>query len=129
MITCTKLLDKRTTAKLDSTSASAPHKMSGATSTTPSSSQKLSKFGAKSGFVIPKNKLLGSLVPIIRGAKKDGVTGVVNEESSKQIERKSRWGPDPTQDAFVRKAKVLALQVFSGILSKHSLLSFLARSC
>jgi len=110
------------TAKFDSKSASEPHKMSGATSTTPSSTQKLSKFGAKSGFVIPKNKLLGSLVPIIRGAKKDGVAGVVNEESSKQIERKSRWGPDPTQDAFVRKAKVLALQVFSGILSKHSLL-------
>ncbi|MCI53659.1 RNA-binding KH domain protein, partial [Trifolium medium] len=86
------------TAKFDWTSASEPHKMSGATSTTPSSSQKLSKFGAKSGFVIPKNKLLGSLVPILRGAKKDGVTGVINEESPKQIERKSRWGPDPTQD-------------------------------
>ncbi|AES71884.2 RNA-binding KH domain protein [Medicago truncatula] len=106
------------TAKFDLTSASEPHKMSGATSTTPSSNQKLSKFGAKSGFVIPKNKLLGSLVPIIRGAKKDGVTGVVNEESSKQIERKSRWGPDPTQDAFVRKAKVLALQIRVDQISK-----------
>ncbi|GAU28656.1 hypothetical protein TSUD_159380 [Trifolium subterraneum] len=98
------------TAKFDWTSASEPHKMSGATSTASSSNQKLSKFGAKSGFVIPKNKLLGSLVPILRGAKKDGVTGVINEESPKQIERKSRWGPDPTQDASVKRAKVLALQ-------------------
>jgi splicing factor 1 len=48
----------------------------------------------------------------LRGAKKDGVTGVINEESPKQIERKSRWGPDPTQDASVKRAKVLALQVF-----------------
>ncbi|WJX33308.1 hypothetical protein P8452_21525 [Trifolium repens] len=108
------------TAKFDWTSASEPHKMSGATSTTtPSSSQKLSKFGAKSGFVIPKNKLLGSLVPILRGAKKDGVTGVINEESPKQIERKSRWGPDPTQDASVKRAKVLALQIRVDQISKQ----------
>lgn len=114
------------TAKFDSMFASEPHKMSGATSTTPSSGgQKLSMFAAKSGFVIPKNKLLGSLVPIFRGAKKDGVTGVINEESSKQIERKSRWGPDPTQDASVRRAKVLALQVIPATLYNNSLLSFL----
>ncbi|XP_045811828.1 branchpoint-bridging protein isoform X1 [Trifolium pratense] len=107
------------TAKFDWTPASEPHKMSGATSTAPSSSQKLSKFGAKSGFVIPKNKLLGSLVPILRGAKKDGVTGVINEESPKQIERKSRWGPDPTQDASVKRAKVLALQIRVDQISKQ----------
>ncbi|XP_058787166.1 branchpoint-bridging protein-like [Vicia villosa] len=108
------------TAKFDSMFASEPHKMSGATSTTPpSGSQKLSMFAAKSGFVIPKNKLLGSLVPILRGAKKDGVTGGINEESSKQIERKSRWGPDPTQDASVRRAKVLALQIRVDQISKQ----------
>ncbi|KAG4376946.1 hypothetical protein GLYMA_18G001100v4 [Glycine max] len=90
-------------AEIDSTCAPEPHKMSG---------QKLSIFSAKSGFVIPKNKLSGSLVPIFRGAKKHGVTvGATNEESSKQIERKSKWGPDLTQDAAVRRGKVLALQV------------------
>ncbi|XP_004502217.1 uncharacterized protein [Cicer arietinum] len=93
--------------------------MSGATSTASNSGQKLSIFAAKSGFVIPKNKLSGSLVPIFRGAKKDGVTSVVNEEISKQIERKSRWGPDLTQDAFVRKAKVLALQIRVDQISKQ----------
>ncbi|CAI8597981.1 unnamed protein product [Vicia faba] len=94
--------------------------MSGPTSTTPTSgAQKLSMFAAKSGFVIPKNKLLGSLLPISRGAKKDGLTGLINEESSKQIERKSRWGPDPTQDASVRRAKVLALQIRVDQISKQ----------
>lgn len=113
------------TAKFDSMFASEPHKISGATSTTPTSGgQKPSMFAAKSGFVIPKNKLLGSLVPIFRGAKKDGVSGVINEENSKQIERKSRWGPDPTQDASVRRAKVLALQVIAGILYNNSPLFF-----
>ncbi|KAI5406482.1 hypothetical protein KIW84_052995 [Lathyrus oleraceus] len=108
------------TAKFDSMFASEPHKISGATSTTPTSGgQKLSMFAAKSGFVIPKNKLLGSLVPIFRGAKKDGVSGVINEENSKQIERKSRWGPDPTQDASVRRAKVLALQIRVDQISKQ----------
>ncbi|KAK6937032.1 hypothetical protein RJ641_034062 [Dillenia turbinata] len=33
----------------------------------PSTSTKILKFGAKSGFVIPKNQLSGSLVPIFRG--------------------------------------------------------------
>ncbi|XP_050879417.1 uncharacterized protein LOC127083204 isoform X3 [Lathyrus oleraceus] len=115
-----ELLDRRMTAKFDSMFASEPHKISGATSTTPTSGgQKLSMFAAKSGFVIPKNKLLGSLVPIFRGAKKDGVSGVINEENSKQIERKSRWGPDPTQDASVRRAKVLALQIRVDQISKQ----------
>lgn len=104
-------------AEIDSTCAPEPHKMSG---------QKLSIFSAKSGFVIPKNKLSGSLVPIFRGAKKHGVTvGATNEESSKQIERRSKWGPDLTQDAAVRRGKVLALQVFSGILSNNTPLTFI----
>ncbi|KAG4995638.1 hypothetical protein GLYMA_11G256000v4 [Glycine max] len=95
-------------AEIDSTYAPEPHKMSGATT----SGQKLSIFSAKSGFVIPKNKLSGSLVPIFRGAKQHGVTAAaINEESSKQIERRSKWGPDLTQDAAVRRGKVLALQI------------------
>lgn len=109
-------------AEIDSTYAPEPHKMSGATT----SGQKLSIFSAKSGFVIPKNKLSGSLVPIFRGAKQHGVTAAaINEESSKQIERKSKWGPDLTQDAAVRRGKVLALQVFSGILSNNTPLTFI----
>ncbi|CAJ1848705.1 unnamed protein product [Sphenostylis stenocarpa] len=98
-------------AEIDSTSAPEPHKLSGASSAATTSGQKLSIFAAKSGFVIPKNKLSGSLVPIFRGAKKHGVTGSINEESSKQIERRSKWGPDLTQDATVRRGKALALQI------------------
>ncbi|WVZ05197.1 hypothetical protein V8G54_018543 [Vigna mungo] len=98
-------------AEIDSTSAPELHKMSGTSSVTTPSGQKLSIFAAKSGFVIPKNKLSGSLVPIFRGAKKHGVTGVINEESSKQTERKSKWGHDLTQDATVRRGKALALQI------------------
>lgn len=97
--------------EIDSTSAPEPHKMSAPSSAASTSGQKLSIFAAKSGFVIPKNKLSGSLVPIFRGAKKLGVTGAINEESSKQIERRSKWGPDPTQDATVRRGKALALQI------------------
>lgn len=104
-------------AEFDPTSAPEPHKMSRASSAALTSGQKPSKFAAKSGFVIPKNKLSGSLVPVFRGAKKHGVTGgAVNEESSKQIERVTKWGPDLTQDASVKRAKAMALQVFSGIL-------------
>ncbi|KAK7379652.1 hypothetical protein VNO80_05116 [Phaseolus coccineus] len=98
-------------AEIDSTSAPEPHKMSGASSATTTSGQKLSIFASKSGFVIPKNKLSGSLVPIFRGATKHGITGAINEESSKQTERKSKWGPDLTQDATVRRGKALALQI------------------
>lgn len=112
-------------AKFDSTSAPEPQKMSGASSAAPTSGQKLSIFAAKSGFVIPKNKLSGSLVPIFRGAKKHGVTGAINEESSKQIERKTKWGPDLALDAAVMRGKALALQVTSGILSNNTPLSFL----
>jgi len=111
-------------AEIDSTSAPEPHKMSGTSSVTTTSGQKLSIFAAKSGFVIPKNKLSGSLVPIFRGAKKHGVTGAINEESSKQTERKSKWGPDLTQDATVRRGKALALQVFPGIFSNNTPLTF-----
>ncbi|XP_027335707.1 branchpoint-bridging protein isoform X2 [Abrus precatorius] len=105
------VLNKRMSTEFDSTSAPEPHKMSGASSAATTSGQKLSIFAAKSGFVIPKNKLSGSLVPIFRGAKKHGVPGVINEESSKQIDRRSKWGPDLTQDATVRRGKALALQI------------------
>ncbi|KAF3946723.1 hypothetical protein CMV_027041 [Castanea mollissima] len=85
--------------------------MSGTTasSVTPSSSQKVSKFAAKSGFVIPKNKLSGSLVPIFRVKKLEG-GDAADEESTKVVQRKTKWGPDLTQDAAVKRGRALAYQ-------------------
>ncbi|XP_059430259.1 uncharacterized protein LOC132163899 [Corylus avellana] len=101
-------------AKVDTTSAFEPHstKMSGSsTSSAPTtSSPKVSMFAAKSGFVIPKNKLSGSLIPIIRGGKKLGSGDAANEESTKLVQRKTKWGPDLTQDAAVKKGRALAYQ-------------------
>ncbi|KAL7594576.1 hypothetical protein Lser_V15G29272 [Lactuca serriola] len=73
-------------------------------------SPKVSLFSKKSGFVIPKNKLSGSLVPIFRGNKKPGGADVANEESTKQVLRKTKWGPDLTQDSFVKKGRASAYQ-------------------
>lgn len=81
-----------------------------------SSSSRISMFGAKSGFVIPKNKLSGSMVPIFRGGKKLGSGDGTNEESTKVVQRKTKWGPDLTQDAAVRRGTVLSYQVFLGYL-------------
>ncbi|KAF7807185.1 splicing factor-like protein 1 isoform X3 [Senna tora] len=106
--------EKKISANAESASAAKPDsiKMSGVTSSAvPTGGQKLSMLAAKSGFVIPKNKLSGSLVPIFRGAKNHGSTGPTSEEISKQIHRKTKWGPDLTQDAAVRRGRALALQI------------------
>lgn len=89
-------------------------KMSGATisSAAPMGSQKVSMFAAKTGFVIPKNKLSGSLVPIFRVNKKLGGNESANGETEKQTQRKTKWGPDLTQDTAVRKGRLIAYQVF-----------------
>ncbi|KAK3016124.1 hypothetical protein RJ639_006158 [Escallonia herrerae] len=71
---------------------------------------KILKFTAKAGFVIPKNKLSGSLVPIFRDDKKLAGSDPGHEENAKQVQRKTKWGPDPTQDAAVRKGRALAYQ-------------------
>ncbi|XP_024024464.1 splicing factor 1 isoform X1 [Morus notabilis] len=86
--------------------------MSGTTisSTASGSGQKVPKFAAKAGFVIPKNKLSGSLVPIFRGGKKLGANGMLDDESTKQDPRKTKWGPDLTQDAAVKRGRALAYQ-------------------
>ncbi|KAK9072559.1 hypothetical protein SSX86_008993 [Deinandra increscens subsp. villosa] len=73
-------------------------------------SPKVSLFAKKSGFVIPKNKLSGSLVPIFRAKKKQDGGHVESEESAKQMPRKTKWGPDLTQDAFVKKGRASAYQ-------------------
>ncbi|GMP91990.1 hypothetical protein CsSME_00042418 [Camellia sinensis var. sinensis] len=89
------------------------------TSAASASSPKISMFAAKSGFVIPKNKLSGSLVPIFRGGKKPGGSDAVNEESTKQVQRKTKWGPDLTQDAAVRKGRAVAYQVCWGFFTSN----------
>lgn len=99
-------------AKVDMTSAVESHNSKMSTlSAPPTGSQKVSMFAAKSGFVIPRNKLSGSLIPIIRGGKKLGGGDASNEESSKLTQRKTKWGPDLTQDAAVKKGRALAYQV------------------
>ncbi|GAV65889.1 KH_1 domain-containing protein [Cephalotus follicularis] len=80
------------------------------TSMSSASGPKVSMFAAKSGFVIPKNKLLGSMVPVLRGGKKPGGDDASKEESTKQVKRKTKWGPDLTQDAAIRKGRALAYQ-------------------
>uniref|UniRef100_A0A2P2M8W4 Uncharacterized protein MANES_15G105700 n=3 Tax=Rhizophora mucronata TaxID=61149 RepID=A0A2P2M8W4_RHIMU len=97
---------------VDQTSVVDPHNIkmstaasSGASTTAP----KVSMFAAKTGFVIPKNKLSGSLVPIFREGKKPEGNGATSEET-KQVQRKTKWGPDLTQDAAVRKGRALGYQ-------------------
>ncbi|KAK2641459.1 hypothetical protein Ddye_023222 [Dipteronia dyeriana] len=71
---------------------------------------KSSKFAATSGFVIPKNKLSGSLVPVFRGEKKSGSNNTTTEVNTNKVLRKTKWGPDLTQDASVRRGRALAYQ-------------------
>ncbi|GKV21755.1 hypothetical protein SLEP1_g31705 [Rubroshorea leprosula] len=102
-------------AKVDQKSSVEPQitKMS-PTSTSSAASTvgpKVSMFAKKSGFVIPKNKLSGSLVPVFRGGKKEGGSETVNEEGTNQVQRKTKWGTDLTQDAAVRRGRALAYQV------------------
>lgn len=75
------------------------------------STPKTSMFAKKSGFVIPKNKLSGSLVPLFRGTKK-GDDDLVKEEATNQVQRKTKWGSDLTLDSTVRKGRALAYQVY-----------------
>ncbi|GLT71356.1 hypothetical protein SLA2020_433840 [Shorea laevis] len=101
-------------AKVDQKSSVEPQiiKMS-PTSTSPAASTigpKVSMFAKKSGFVIPKNKLSGSLVPVFRGGKKEGGSEAANEEGTNQVQRKTKWGTDLTQDAAVRRGRALAYQ-------------------
>ncbi|TYH04575.1 hypothetical protein ES288_A08G017600v1 [Gossypium darwinii] len=100
--------------KVDQISAVGPHIANMSATTTSSTAlttgPKVSRLAAKTGFVIPKNKLSGSLVPIFRGGKKPGGNATTNEDNMDQIQRKTKWGPDPTQDAAVRRGRALAYQ-------------------
>ncbi|KAL1544622.1 splicing factor 1-like [Salvia divinorum] len=77
--------------------------------TASTSGPKTSMFAKRSGFVIPKNKLSGSLVPVFRGSKKRDAD-MINEEATKKVQRKTKWGPDLTMDTTVRKGRALAYQ-------------------
>uniref|UniRef100_A0A7C9APW3 K Homology domain-containing protein n=1 Tax=Opuntia streptacantha TaxID=393608 RepID=A0A7C9APW3_OPUST len=79
-------------------------------STTSSNSTKISMFKGKAGFVIPKNKFSGSLVPLFRGGKRIESSDAATEENTKQLQRKTKWGPDLTQDISVRRGRALAYQ-------------------
>ena len=102
--------------KVGQTSSVEPHIVNMSATTTSAIAStvgpKVSKFATKTGFVIPKNKLSGSLVPIFRGGKKPGGIDTANEDNMNQIHRKTKWGPDLTEDAVVRRGRALAYQVF-----------------
>ncbi|XP_062195567.1 extensin-like isoform X2 [Phragmites australis] len=75
----------------------------------PSLAPKLSIFGTKAGFVIPKNKLAGSLV--IRGSSAKNETPTASkEENNKHVQRKTKWGPDLASEPAVCKGRALAYQ-------------------
>lgn len=104
-------LDLQVSMKVDQASLIDTHTAQATVSTTSSaSSSKFTMFGVKSGFVIPKNKLSGSLVPILRDVKKSGGSDAVDEENTKQVQRKTKWAPDLTQDPSVRKGRAIAYQ-------------------
>jgi len=70
---------------------------------------KISIFGTKAGFVIPKNKLAGSIVT--RGATSKNDTATASkEDNSRHAQRKTKWGPDLAADPAVCKGRALAYQ-------------------
>ncbi|OEL26816.1 hypothetical protein BAE44_0012161 [Dichanthelium oligosanthes] len=71
---------------------------------------KISIFGTKAGFVIPKNKLAGSLVTRGTTAKNETPTAS-KEDNSRHVQRKTKWGPDLATDPAVSKARALAYQI------------------
>ncbi|CAD6246399.1 unnamed protein product [Miscanthus lutarioriparius] len=94
------------TTKLDHSSAE--HRQ--AKSTAPSSlTPKISMFGAKAGFVIPKNKLAGSLV-IRSTIAKNETPAASSEDSSRHVQRKTKWASDLALDPVVCKGRALAYQ-------------------
>ncbi|KAL8529094.1 hypothetical protein ACS0TY_006530 [Phlomoides rotata] len=93
-------------------------------STTSTSAPKTSMFAKRSGFVIPKNKLSGSLVRVHKGTKK-GDADLMNEEANKQVHRKTKWGPDLNMDTTVRKGRALAYQTRINQISQQLTLGML----
>ncbi|KAH9298409.1 hypothetical protein KI387_030091, partial [Taxus chinensis] len=103
--------------KVEQTSFPERHHNQSTTSpaTTPvavANSPKISMRAVKAGvsFVIPKNKLSGALVPVVRGGGKAEKNVSKKNEEVKQPLRKTKWGIDLMQDAAVRKGRALAYQ-------------------
>ncbi|XP_026455210.1 proline-rich protein 36-like isoform X2 [Papaver somniferum] len=100
--------------KVDQASSVEPHRaqttVMATSSVASASTPKVSMFIKKAGFVIPKNKLAGSLVPAIRPRKTEA-RDAAKVEDNKQIKRKTKWGADLSEDAAVRKGRALAYQM------------------
>ncbi|KAL5221685.1 hypothetical protein ABZP36_026398 [Zizania latifolia] len=76
----------------------------------PSLTPKISIFGAKAGFLIPKNKLPGSLVARSNAKNEAPAAAASKEDNAKHVQRITKWGPDLTLDPSVRKSRALAYQ-------------------
>lgn len=104
--------------KLDQPSPAENHR---AKSTAPQSlTPKISIFGTKAGFVIPKNKLAGSLVTRAATAKNE-IPTASKEDNTRQVQRKTKWGPDLATDPAVCKGRALAYQVLSPLFTSTNL--------
>ncbi|XP_074279485.1 uncharacterized protein LOC141604842 [Silene latifolia] len=68
----------------------------------------MSVLKGKVGFVIPKNKFSGSLVPIFK--KSDNNDAATQQTNKDRHQRKTRWGADLTQDTTVKRGRALAYQ-------------------
>lgn len=101
-------------AKVDEAAVVETHRVQNSAAATssisPAGSSKISMFKGKAGFVIPKNKFSGSLVRTVKGGKTSESNDTASEESNKQVQRKTKWGPDLTQDTSVRRGRALAYQ-------------------
>jgi splicing factor 1 len=88
-------------------SAKAPEASNNACSV---SSQPTEMRGARTNFVIPKNKLSGALVPVTRASKWEPIEPKI-EHLPRSVSRKTKWAPDLSEDPDVKRRRALALQV------------------
>lgn len=97
------------TANQDVAPTAAADVGSGPTIDVPKASM-MAKLG--SNFVIPKNK---ALVPVTRTTTKWEPLDPKKEEP-KPLSRKTKWGPDLTEEPVVKRGRALALQVWHALL-------------
>ncbi|KAJ4785212.1 Branchpoint-bridging protein [Rhynchospora pubera] len=81
-------------------------------------SSKVSMLRPKFGFVIPKNKLSGSLIRTSKGSTKNGSNSAI-EDSTKQSQRKTKFSSYFIPDTSVRKRKALVYQTRLDQISKR----------
>jgi splicing factor 1 len=98
------------TTKLDQSSAEhRPAKFVAPLSLSP----KISMFGAKAGFIIPKNKLADSLV-IRSTSDKNETPTASNKDSSRHVHRKTKWGPEVIMNIILTLAVLQCNVMFVG---------------